>query len=121
MLNDIRELVKSIKNILADYEYFNESKPMKINSVYLFKKIYNLHSNLKIDKSKLNDYDINSCIYDNLKDNNCRFLLLEIKPSLAPLIYQHIKLIKIFNEKLKIYFGNPFIEDKNKYLFKNIL
>ncbi len=58
---------------------------MKVNSLYLFKKIFNLqcdnlgNSNLIIDIQKINNYDLKKCINDNIKDYDSRFSLLEIK------------------------------------------
>ena len=86
----------------------------------MFKKLYNLecekedlNSNLKIDKLRINDYNINNCINDNIRDIKSRYLLLEIKPSLTPLIYQIIKLQNPF-KNIILYDGSPFIDDNNK-------
>ena len=94
----------------------------------MFKKLYNLecenldpNSNLKIDKLKINDYNLNNCINDNIRDVNSRYLLLEIKPSLTTLIYQNIKLQNPLKNKIVLYDGSPFIDDNNKeYRFKII-
>jgi hypothetical protein len=71
---------------------------MKLNSVYLFKKLYNMecekiypNSKLLIDKDKINNCNLNKIIMENIKDNNSRFLLLTIKPSITDILYQIIK------------------------------
>ena len=91
-----------------------------ITSVKFFKCIYNsfiddgdnqmIYKNYKIEK--IDNYNIIKCIYDNVKDENSRYLLLEIKPSLAFLIHQNIE--KKFNMIKKVYFteGSPFIKDE---------
>ena len=61
-------------------------------------------SSLKIDKDIINDYNINTCINNNIADNNSRFLLLEIKQSLPSLIYENIKLQTPWKNK-KLYDG----------------
>jgi len=127
ILDDIREEMDLIKGIIEGYSLENQDKAIKLNSVYLFKKLYNLkcdamkETNLKIEESKLNDYNLNKCINDNIKDNNSRFLLMEIKQSLASLIYENIKLQNPFKEKTKLYDGSPFPDDNNnEYRFKKI-
>jgi len=128
VLEDTKKNIELIKNIIDDYEYTpEENKNLKLSSVFLFKKLYNLecdkvdpNSNLKIDKLKLNDYNLNNCINDNIKDVNSRYLLLEIKPSLTPLIYQNIKLQNQL-KAIELYDGSPFVDDNNKeYRFKII-
>ena len=126
-LDDIIEKVRIIKNILEDYDSYNENKKTKLSSVYLFKKLYNIqfeksdpNSSLKIDKNKINEYNLNNCINDNIKDTNSRYLLLEVKPSLTTLIYQNIRLQNPFKEII-LYDGSPFPDDNNKeYRFKKI-
>ena len=128
ILDDISEDVKKLKNILEDYDLYDEKKKTtKLPSVFLFKKIYNFecevmdpNSKLRIEKDKLNDYNLNKCISENIKDENSRYLLLKIKPSLTRLIYQKIKLQHPF-KNIKLYDGSPFENDKNKeYRFKKI-
>jgi len=127
VLNDIENEIKLIKNILKDYELYEENKKVKLSSVFLFKKLYNLEceeekipkNNLKIGKEKLNDYNLNKCINDNIKDVSSRYLLLEIKPSLSSLIYHNIKLQTI--KDITLYEGSPFPDDnKKEYRFKII-
>ena len=117
-LEGIEGYIKTIKKILEDMEGYDENY-MKVNSVYLFKKIFNLqcddlgNSNLKIEDQKLNDYDLNKCINDNIRDINSRFSLLEIKSSLTTLICQNI-ISQNDNKNVKLYDGSPFSEDNNK-------
>ena len=126
VLDDIKNELELIQKIIEGCRLKEENK-IKLNSVYLFKKLYNLKCedmkeiNLKIDENKLNDYDLNKCINDNIKDNNSRYLLLEIRQSLTTLIYENIKSQNPFKEKTKIYDGSPFEnDDNNDYRFKKI-
>ena len=126
-LEDTKKNIELIEKIIKDYEYDEENEKLKLNSVFLFKKLYNLecekddpNSNLKIDQSKINEYNLNNCINGNIKDVNSRYLLLEIKPSLTPLIYQNIKLQNSI-KNIELYDGSPFVDDNNKeYRFKII-
>ena len=73
---------------------------------------------MRIDKLKINDYNVRNCIIDNIKDINSRYLLLGVKPSLALLIYQNIKLNNPF-KNIILYDGSPFTNDNNKeYRFR---
>ena len=126
VLEDIKKDIELIKNILDDYDLYKPKKLIRLSSVFLFKKLYNLqfekdpNSNLKIDKLKINDYDLNKCINDNIRDVNSRYLLLEIEPSLSTLINENIKLQNKLKPK-KLYDGSPFVDDNNKeYRFKII-
>jgi len=117
-LDDTREDINLIKDIVRDY---NGPNKKKLNSVYLFKKLYNLefakedpNSRLIIKKDKLMDYNLNYCINDNIIDTNSRFLLLETKRSLTTIICQNIKLQNPYKEKIIIYDGSPFTDDDNK-------
>ena len=129
---DIRYDLENIKNILEDYYYYNRKRkgqkgPKKLNSAYLFKKLYNLecdkmsrNRNLKIERIRINDYNLNKCIYNNIIDIESRYLLLGIKPSLSPLIYQYIKFVYPMKE-ISFYYGSPFDDDNNnEYIFKKI-
>jgi len=98
---------------------------IKVTSVFLFKKIFNeaciLESNDKNDgkiyqirEVDLLKYDINKCINDNINDNNSRYLLLEIKQNLSPLIIQNIKLQNSYREGIDVVNGSPFSDDNNK-------
>ena len=125
VLEDIKENIKLIENILSDNENFEENEVTKVTSVYLFKKIYNLECdkvapNLKIDLNKINEYNINECINDNIRDNNSRYLLIEVNHSLRDLIIQSIKLQNPLKE-VKIYEGSPFPNDNSsEYRFEKI-
>ena len=116
---DMENQIKKIENILSDYNGFKKGESCEVNSVFLFKKLYNLScenknsSNLMIDKNKTNDYDLNGCIKDNINDINGRYLLMEIEKTLSPLIYQNIKIQNPLKD-IMIYEGSPFAEDKNK-------
>jgi hypothetical protein len=85
----------------------------------LFKKIYNLSCeekkslNLQIDKNKINDYDLDGCIKENIKDINGRYLLIETDKSHMSLIYQTIKIQNPLKDVI-MYEGSDFGEDKNK-------
>ena len=126
VLDDIREKINNIKSILDDYDWHDKNK-QKVNSVFLFKKLYNSvllnddpNSKLIIDIKKINGYNLSNCINDNIKDINSRYLLLEIKPSLTSLIYQNIRLQNPF-KNIMLYDGSPFVDDNNKeYRFKII-
>ena len=116
---------KTLKKILVDYEFFNENETIKLNSVFLFKKLYNLECenepNLKIDIARINDYNITNCILNNINDINSRFLILEINQSLVQLIYQYILFVNPFKEKISFLEGSTFPGDYNyEYIFKII-
>ena len=132
--NDIKDNIEKIKKILEDFTNVNTRKKdnkkkkvakIKISSVFLFKKSYNIACGIEdqyqIEKENCKKYDLNQCIIDNINDiNNPRYLLLEIKPSLSSLIYQHIK-IQIPYENIDFYDGSPFDDDNNnEYKFKKV-
>jgi hypothetical protein len=118
-----RSLIKRIFNDLN----LNYNQKFKLNSVFLFKELYNIvcerldkSGSLRINKDDIKGYNVNLCINDNIRDIKARYLLLGIEPSLTTLINQNIKLQ---NELLTItlYDGSPFIEDNNKeYRFRKI-
>ena len=124
---DMERNVKLIRNILDNCNSYYENK--KINSVYLFKMIYNLqckklskdkNRNLKIDIYNINNYNINYCINSNINDINSRYLLIGIKPSLTSLIYENIKSQNKFKKTI-LYEGSPFSGGNNiQYIFKII-
>ena len=122
-LEDIKADIQLIKDILKDYN----GDENKLNSVYLFKKLYNLiiqkevpNSSLIIKREIINNYNLNKCINDNIRDFNSRFLLLEVKQSLTTVIYQNIKLQNPFKD-IKVYDGSPFADDNNEeYRFKKL-
>ena len=105
-----------------------EESVIKVSSVFLFKKIYNeactseeskSEEKIKgityqIKKDDLDEYNLNKCINDNINDNNSRYLLLEIKSNLAPLIYQNIIIQNPDRKNIDFYNGSPFSDDRNK-------
>ena len=119
ILEAMERNVKLIRNILDNCYSYHENK--KINSVYLFKMIYNLqckklskdkNCNLKIDIHKINNYNINYWINSNINDINSRYFLIGIKPSLTSLIYENIKSQNKFKKTI-LYKGNPFSDGNN--------
>ena len=136
VLDDIKEILNNLKDIIEDYEKVENKKKLKLSSVFLFKKLYNLEwekeksnsredsiGDLKIPEEEINEYNLNNCINDNINDINSRYLLLEIKHSLTPLIIQNIKLENPSkDENIILYDGSPFPEDNNdEYRFKKII
>ena len=111
-----------------------EDKIIKVTSVFLFKKIYNVactivdstKDNLKgiiyeIKDDHMNKYDLNKCINDNINDNNSRYLLLSIKSSLAPLINQIIRIQNPDKKDIDFINGSPFSDDNNnEYKVKKV-
>jgi len=105
----------------------NEDNIIKVTSVFLFKKIYNEACTL--EKSKDNEningkvyqignddlikYNLNKCIQDNINDNNSRYLLLEIKSNVAPLINQIIRVQNPERKNIGTIIGSPFSDDNN--------
>ena len=95
---------------------------IKVTSVFLFKKIYNEACSLEkqegqsyqIKKDDLIKYDLNKCINNNINDNNSRYLLLEIRSNLNPLIN---RIIRVQNSDRKgnvdTLIGSPFSDDNN--------
>ena len=103
----------------ARYEKFFEiiSEKKKMTSVQVFKMIYNLYT--KKNNLKTEDYNYLNNIIDNIKDKKCRYLLLEMKPSLSILIKQ--KLEKELKKEIFLLEGSPFVNDNgNAYQFKII-
>ena len=126
-LEDIKSKIDLINSIILSYTSPNEKKKnkekLKISSVFLFKKLYNIACEkdygLKIDEKIIKNYNLNKCIANNIKDINSRYLLLEIKPSLTTLIYENIR--KQNYKEITLYEGSPFADDDNKeYKFKII-
>ena len=126
-ITDIDDKIKLVSDILKRLNIKKiEKEKIKVSSVFLFKTIYNIvcgneHANsYKINNNRINRYDLNKCINDNIIDINNRYLLLQIKPSLASLIYQNIK-IQNQDKLIDFYEGSPFIDDNNnEYRFKII-
>ena len=46
--------MKTIKDILMDFNAFEEGRPCKVSSVYLYKKLYNL----SCEENKNSNYDL---------------------------------------------------------------
>ena len=123
----MREKVNSIKDILKEYNENYEKEITKLNSVYLFTQLYNFEcikidpkSNLIIENKLIEEYDLSGSINDNINDNNSRYLLLEISPTLSTLIYQNI-VLKSKLKPVELYDGSTFIKDNNKeYRFRKI-
>ena len=129
--DDIRDEIRQLKdNILKEkLKFQNNDNSIKITSVYLFKKIFNeavnlednkrdksiIYENYKIKEDNMDKYDLNKCINDNINDNHSRYLLLEIKSTLASLINQIIKIQNPDKKEENIHFinGSPFSDDKN--------
>ena len=145
--NDIKEDMEKLKNEILKEKVpklklkKNESnreeekdKIIKVTSVYLFKKIYNeactLENNdkdnikgvvYKIKDDHMDKYDLNKCINDNINDNNSRYLLLEIKSNLAPLINQIIRKQNPDKKDIDFINGSPFLDDNNnEYKIKKV-
>ena len=105
----------------------NKHNVIKVTSVFLFKKIYNEACSLEKQKDKenitgkiyqignddLDKYDLNKCINDNINDNNSRYLLLEIKANIAPLINQIIRAQNPERKDIDTIIGSPFSDDNN--------
>ena len=78
------------------------------------------NSRLILKREIINNYDLNKCINDNIRDFNSRFLLLEVKQSLTTVIYQNIKLQNPFKDII-VYDGSPFADDNNEeFRFKKL-
>ena len=136
LLDNITKKIEQLEDILKEKivrgkKKKNENKEeqknvIKVTSVFLFKKIFNeacnneenKKFNIKGDiyKIKMNDlekYDLNDCIKDNINDNNSRYLLLEIKSNLAPLIIKNITYQNSYNKDITSINGSPFLDDNN--------
>ena len=56
-----------------------------------------------------------------INDNNSRYLLLEIKPNLATLINQNIRIQNQYGKEIEFINGSPFLDDNNnEYNFNKI-
>ena len=139
---EIKQRIKSLYNLLELSSSTKTSRgkqreknkkdiheeTIKVSSVFLFKKIYNKicekekETQYLISNDNCKKYDLNKCMNDNINDNsNSRYLLLGIKPSLSPLIYQIINIQNSNKSKIELYEGSPFINDNNsEYKFKKI-
>jgi len=120
VLRDIDKKVKLLEKIFKEYKLFDpENTKTKLKSVYLFKALYNLQfdekdTSLRISPDKINDYNLNNCINENIWDNNSRYLLLEIDKTLTTLIFKNIKLQNILKPFIKLLDGSRFPDDNNK-------
>ena len=128
--NDIEQLNSSFVSYLIE----KNKNEKKISSVKFFKSIYN--SFIESDENYKNiykdyiikqtgKYEILNSIYDNIYDeNNSRYLLLIIKPSLSYLIQRNIeKKLKLSNTTKELYFleGSPFINDQgSEYQYRKL-
>ena len=129
------QIVKDIIEILGD-KFKNKQKKnnnkkseeniIEINSVYIFKKIYNKiceekAKNLIIPNIQEN-YDLNKRMNENINDINSRYLLLEIETNISSLIVENIK-TQNPEKKNNIIFlnGSTFPDDNNNdYRFQKI-
>ena len=130
-LTDIENEIKLVEDIIKEFipkpknkkQKNKTNRPIKITSVFLFKKIYNFvceetDNSFPIPLGNITKYDLNKCINDNINDVNNRYLLLEIKPSLSSLIHQNIR-IQNPDKTTVFYEGSSFVEDNNnEYRFK---
>ena len=108
------------KKILNQIEKFMSNKKKKINSIELYKIIYNniceekKINNMMIKTEKINEYNILKNIIDNINDSDCRFPLLQMKSSLTPLIYQNIVSKESESDNIiHFYEGSPFNDDND--------
>ena len=132
-LKDISKKFNNIKNILKginkkpkkkkDSVDTNKENIIKVSSVYIFKKIYNLaceevekksFKQYQINENNMLNYNLNKCINDNINDNNSRYLLLEIKPNLSALIVKNIKIENPEKKDIEFINGSQFPDDNNK-------
>ena len=110
-----------------DVKKENENNSIPVTSVFLFKKIYNEACTLEKSKDNekitgkiyqignddLEKYDLNKCIQDNINDNNSRYLLLEVKSNIVPLINQIIRVQNPERKNIETIIGSPFSDDNN--------
>ena len=133
--DDIKDDMKELKEILKEKISTNEEDEFpKVSSVYLFKKIYNeacilennknlnlIGASYKIKEDHIDKYDLNKCINDNINDNNSRYLLLEIRSNLAPLINRIIRIQNPDKKGIELINGSPFSDDSNtEYKIKKV-
>ena len=112
-----------------------DNKYIEVTSVFLFKKIYNLSCKLEKQKGNQNitgeiyqieedlliKYKQKDLIYDNICDNNSRYLLLEIQSNIAPLINQIIRSQSSYRKDIDTIIGSPFPDDNNDdYKYKKV-
>lgn len=121
--NDFTEMENKDLKYLR-YLIDNKMNQKSITSVTFFKCIYNkfvVEKFAKIEKYKkfeiseddINAYKIIDNIYDNVKDENSRYLLLGIKPSLSILINQIIDKKMNMIKQVDLIEGSTFINDEN--------
>ena len=125
-LEDMKKKIEMLKEIYSDL-LLEQNKIIKLNSVFLFKALYNKqcdkldpNGSLKIPKDNINSYNLNRCINSNIRDITSRYLLLGIKPSLTTLLTENIIMQNDYLD-IKLYEGSPFIGDnKSDYRFRKI-
>ena len=132
---DIKDEMNNLKEILKEKISENDEDEIeKVTSVYLFKKIYNeackyennktlnlIGVSYKIKDDHMDKYDLNKCINDNINDINSRYLLLEIKSTLSPLINRIIRIKNPDKKNIELINGSPFRDDNiNEYKIKKV-
>jgi len=132
---DIKDEMNNLKEILKEKISENDEDEIeKVTSVYLFKKIYNeackyennktlnlIGVSYKIKDDHMDKYDLNKCINDNINDINSRYLLLEIKSTLSPLINRIIRIQNPDKKNIELINGSPFSDDNNnEYKIKKV-
>ena len=116
-LREIKEIIKEINYDKRKGKKIEKEETITINSVFLFKKIYNQickenDFSYTIDYCNLNKYDLNRNINDYINnDINDRPLLIEVNPSLSLLFYKYIK-IQNPNKKI-IFFDINYLDNGN--------
>lgn len=96
-------------NCIYDLKKNNENE--RFSSESLFIKINKVQkNNYIIGENNIKNNGFLKNIINNINDSNSRYLLLQIKHSLGPLIYQNIK--EHFEKGKTIFYeGSPFIND----------
>jgi hypothetical protein len=121
--NDFTEMENKDLKYLR-YLIDNKMNQKSITSVTFFKCIYNKfvvekfaktekYKKFEISEDDINAYKIIDNIYDNVKDENSRYLLLGIKPSLSILINQIIDKKMNMIKQVDLIEGSTFINDEN--------
>ena len=77
VLENTKKDIELIINILEDYDLYDEKKKVKLSSAFLLKNKLECenvdpNSNIRIGKLKLNDYNINNYINNNIRNINSR-------------------------------------------------
>ena len=123
-IGDKKELEKYRISIYKNcLEIFSE--PKKWLSSQIFKIIYNIYCKHNeepeyiMSEEDIENFDYIGNIIDNIKDNECRYLLIKIKPSQALLVHQLLS--KQLNYKIYYYERSPFDKDNNIEYLSNII